>query len=167
MKKEIWKDIPNYEGIYQASNLGRIKSLLFNKEKILKTRLHPNGYELVNLKGKTYHVHYLVALTFIDNKNNYKEINHKNEIKNDNKVDNLEWCDRKYNCNYGSLPKQVGNRFSKKIAIIDKTGKERCYFESSMSAERVLKIDHSSIIKCCKGKVKTAGGYVWRYVDEI
>ena len=164
---EIWKDIPNYEGIYQVSNLGRIKSLLFNKEKILKTRIHPNGYELINLKGKTYRVHHLVAITFLDNPNNYKEINHKNEIKNDNCVSNLEWCDRKYNCNYGSLPKQVSKRFRKKIAIIDDKNNERCCFESAMSAERILNIDHSSIIKCCKGKMKTAGGYKWRYVNEI
>ena len=165
--KEIWKDILNYEKIYQVSNLGRIKSLLFNKEKILKTRIHPSGYELVNLKNKTYRVHYLVAQAFIPNPDNLPEINHKNEIKNDNRVNNLEWCSRKYNCNYGSLPKKVSKRFSKKVAIIDETGKERCYFPSASFAEEILNIDHSSIIKCCKGKIKTAGGYKWRYVDEI
>ena len=164
--KEIWKDIPNYEGEYQVSNLGRVKSLLFNKEKILKTRIHSQGYELVNLKNKTYKVHYLVAITFIDNPKGFKELNHKNEIKNDNRVENLEWCDRKYNCNHGTFPKKVSKRFSKKVAIIDDCGKERCYFQSSLSAEQTLGIDHSSIIKCCKGKVKTAGGYKWRYVDE-
>lgn len=165
--EEIWKDIPNFDGMYQISNLGRVKSLCNDKEKILKTRLHPTGYELINLREKTYRVHYLVAVVFLENPNNYTEINHINEIKNDNRAENLEWCTRKYNCNYGSLPKQVGKRFSKKVVIIDDEGRERCYFESSMSAERILKIDHSSIIKCCKGKVKTAGGYKWKYVSEV
>ena len=163
---EEWRDIPGYEGFYQASNLGRIKSTLFKKERILKTRKHPTGYELVNLKNKTYRVHYLIALTYIPNPQKYKEINHRDENKQNNKVENLEWCNRKYNCSYGSLPKKVGERFGKKIALIDEDRKERCYFESAMSAERTLNVDHSSIIKCCKGKMKTAGGYRWKYADE-
>ena len=167
--EEIWKDIPNYEGLYQVSNFGKVKSLLFKKEKILKTRIHPQGYELVNLKNKTYRVHYLVAITFIDNPNHYKEINHKNEIKNDNRVDNLEWCDRRYNCNYGSLPKKVAKRFARGVLLIDKKSKLEPImpFESAMMAEKLMGIDHSSIIKCCKGKQKTAGGYNWKYLDEI
>lgn len=167
MIKEIWKDIPGYKDLYQVSNLGKIKSLLFKREKILKTRVHPNGYELINLKGKTYKVHYLVAKTFISNPNNYKEINHKDENKQNNCVHNLEWCDRKYNCNYGSLPSNVAKRFSKKIAMLDDNNNAIIYFESSMAAERILGVDHSSIIKCCKGIVKTAGGYKWKYVEEV
>lgn len=164
---EIWKDIEGYESVYQVSNLGRVKSLQFKKEKILKKRVHPNGYELVNLKNKTFRVHTLVAKTFILNPNNYKEINHKDENKQNNCVDNLEWCTRKYNCNYGNLPKIVSKRFSKKIILIDNDDKNRIYFESSIEAEKLLGIDHSSIIKCCKGKTKTAGGYKWKYFDEI
>lgn len=166
---EIWKDIPEYEGLYQASNLGRIKSLLYGKEKILKTRIHPLGYELINLKNKTYRVHYLVAQAFIPNPNNLPEINHKNEIKNDNRVENLEWCSREYNCNYGNLPSKVSKRFAKAVMLIDERSEFQPImpFESAMMAERLMGIDHSSIIKCCKGKIKTAGGYVWRYVDEL
>ena len=166
MTEEIWKPIKGYENIYEISNFGRIKSLLFKKKRFLKTRIHPSGYELINLKGKTFRVHYLVAQAFIPNFKNYQEINHKDENKQNNKVDNLEWCSRKYNCNYGTLPKKTADRFGKKIAIIDNNGKERLYFSSAMSAERMLKIDHSSIIKCCKGKAKTAGGYQWSYVKE-
>ena len=162
--KEIWKDIPEYEGKYQASTFGRIKSLKFNREKILKMRLNPSGYKLINLENKTYRVHTLIAKTFIENPNNYREINHKDENKQNNRVDNLEWCTRKYNCNYGNLPKKVAIRFSKKVALVDNTNKCRLYFKSAMEAERILNIDHSSIIKCCKGKVKTAGGYKWKYI---
>lgn len=165
---EIWKDIKQYENIYQVSNLGRIKSLLFNKEKLLKTRIHSKGYELVNLKGKTFKVHRLVAQAFIPNTNNYNEINHKDENKLNNCVNNLEWCNRKYNCNYGSLPKNVANRFSKKIVLIDEMSKYKpiVVFPSAMEAERLMNIDHSSIIKCCKGKIKQAGGFIWKYADE-
>jgi len=164
--KETWKDIPNYEGLYQVSNLGKVKSLLFNKEKILKTRLSTKGYELINLKGKTFRVHTLVANTFLSNPNNYKEVNHKNERKADNNVDNLEWCSRKYNCNYGSFPKQVCKRFSKGVAIVDEKMQPILRFSSALGAEKALHIDHSSIIKCCNGKLKTAGGYVWRYLGD-
>lgn len=168
MTKELWKDIDGYNGLYQISTLGRIKSFHYGKEKILKTRKHPSGYQLVNLKNKTFRVHYLVAKAFLENINNYKEINHKNENKSDNSVDNLEWCTRKYNCNYGSLPKKVANRFSKKVIMIDEESEYKpiVVFPSAMDAERMMKIDHSSIIKCCKGKIKQAGGFVWKYADE-
>ena len=167
--KEIWKDIEGYEGFYQVSNFGKVRSLINKQIKILKTRVHPNGYELINLKGKTFRLHYLVAKTFLENPKKYKEINHKDENKLNNRVDNLEWCNRKYNCNYGSLPEKVGKRFSKKILLIDVNSKYKsiCPFPSAMEAERIMGIDHSSIIKCCKGKIKTAGGYVWRYIDEL
>ena len=166
---EIWKDIEPYKNIYQVSNLGRIKSLLYNKEKILKTRVQPRGYELVNLKGKTFKVHRLVAEAFVLNNNNYNEVNHKDENKLNNYANNLEWCNRKYNCNYGSLPKKVGNRFSKKIIMIDEESENKpiVVFPSAMEAERIMKIDHSSIIKCCKGKVKQAGGFTWKYEKEV
>ena len=166
MAKEIWQPIIGYENEYEVSNLGRIKSLLFNKEKILKTRRNCKGYELVNLRGTTYRVHTLVAKAFVENPFGFTEVNHKNEIKYDNRAINLEWCNRKYNCNYGSFPQKTSKRFSKKIAIVDENGKQIISFSSAMSAEIALKIDHSSIIKCCKNKMKTAGGYHWVYVSE-
>ena len=166
---EIWKDIAKYEGIYQVSSLGRIKSLLYGKEKILKTRKSKQGYELINLKGKTHRVHTLVANAFLQNPNNFKEINHKDENKCNNKAENLEWCSRKYNCNYGKLPSKVAKRFSKAVMLIDEKSELQPImpFESAMMAERLMGIDHSSIIKCCKGKIKTAGGFTWRYIDEL
>ena len=103
---EIWKDIPDYKGLYQVSNLGRIKSLYFGKERILKTHKDKYGYLISHLhnnsKGKTHFVHRLVALAFIPNPENYPMINHKDESRDNNCVENLEWCDCKYNLNYGS-----------------------------------------------------------------
>ena len=93
---EIWKDKKDYEGHYQVSNLGRVKSIKFGKEIILKQKIR-GGYYSVGLSKngivKTYYVHRLVAEAFIDNPNNYKEVNHKDECKSNNIVSNLEWCE--------------------------------------------------------------------------
>lgn len=114
--KEIWKDIPEYEGLYQISNLGRVKSLkrkiirqhnrvLPLKEKILKEQ-NMKGYKFIRLSKnnitKQYFIHRLVAINFIKNPFNYNEINHKDENKSNNKFNNLEWCSHKYNINYGT-----------------------------------------------------------------
>lgn len=109
---EIWKDIKGYEGKYQVSNYGNVKSLprtrkakfnsvSYKQEIILKPKTANNGYLLVNLyiesKRVMFSIHRLVALTFIDNPNNYPVINHKNGIKTDNRVENLEWCTQSHN----------------------------------------------------------------------
>lgn len=122
---EIWKDIPGYEGLYMASTHGRIKSLdkyvvektgkkRFMKGKILKQQTTEDGYKAISLhkngKNKKYLVHRLIALTFIPNPNNYPCINHKIddfEHRSDNRVENLEWCDNKYNNNYGNHGKRI------------------------------------------------------------
>jgi hypothetical protein len=100
--KEIWKDIKGYEGIYQISNLGRVKSL--RRSKILKTRKTYDNYERVNLNyntvKKTYKIHRLVAQTFIDNTFNKQTVNHINGVKSDNRVINLEWMSFEENYNH-------------------------------------------------------------------
>lgn len=109
-KEEIWKDIPNYNEIYQASNLGRIRSVRHYDKlnrlwegKILTPQLDGRkNYLHVSLHHKPCQVHQLIAKTFIDNPNNYKEVNHKDENKQNNNVSNLEWCSRSYNNTYGS-----------------------------------------------------------------
>jgi hypothetical protein len=96
---EIWKDIKGYEGIYQVSNTGRIRSLLFNKQKTLKGSMNSEGYLTVRLKGKTYHIHRIVAETFIPNPDNKPEVDHINTDRCDNDVNNLRWVTRKENHN--------------------------------------------------------------------
>lgn len=126
--EEIWKDIEGYEGLYQVSNLGRIKSLeryvwnrfsyILVKERILKQSNDKYGYCIISLnknnKGKVFKVHRLVAQAFIPNSLNAPQVNHKDEDKKNNYVDNLEWCDSKYNNTYGTrIERIVRNRENK------------------------------------------------------
>lgn len=111
---EIWRDIPGYEGKYQVSNTGEIRSLKFGKIKILKQYTDKCGYNFLilseNGKRKNYFVHRSVAMTFIPNPNNLPQVNHKDENKANNCVDNLEWCSRKYNMNYGTRNERASKR---------------------------------------------------------
>ena len=159
---EIWKDIPNLKG-YQVSNIGRIKSLKFKNEKILKYFVNEIGYPTINLyegtKRKQYRVHRLVAQAFIDNPNNYPCINHKNEIKTDNRVENLEWCTIGYNNVYGTRLKNVAK--SKGIPVIClETGEE---FDSAKAAADKMGLHRTGISNCCKGIYKTSGRLHWRF----
>lgn len=163
---EEWKDIKGYESLYQVSNLGRIKSLNYNhtkKEKIMSLENNKSGYLRVALhlrkKQRHYLVHRLVAEAFIPNPNNYACINHKDENKQNNNIDNLEWCTHKYNNCYGS--KLLKSK--KPINQYDKNGNFLKSWSCSKEASNYLKIDSSTITKCCRGKKKTCGGYCWGY----
>ena len=168
---EIWKDISGYEGLYQVSNLGRVKSLDYNhtgREKIMKPSVDKNGYLYVcfrkNGVKKWYKLHRLVAQAFISNPNNYPQVNHKDENPFNNFVNNLEWCDAKYNINYGTRTERVAEKKSKQVLQIDKnTNKLIAEFPSLTEVERQFGISKSSISKCCKGKLNTAGKYKWQY----
>lgn len=165
---ENWKAIDGYEGLYQVSNLGRVKSLKCGKERILKPRKHTGGYLLVNLHKdgyqKTVKIHRIVAEAFIPNPNNLETVNHKDEVKTNNTVGNLEWMSRKDNINYGTHNKRAGEAHSKQVQMFDKfTGELLGTFPSLMKARRVTGIAQQHISSCCLGKLKSAGGYVWRY----
>ena len=177
---ELWKDIVGYEGLYQVSNFGRIRSLdriikrpkmgdFFKKSQIIKNKIY-KGYFSVQLSKqgitKNHKVHRLVAQAFIPNPNNYKEVNHKDENKENNCADNLEWCTHKYNMEYGTWvnrrEKKINRSYcSKKILQYDLEKKYIKTWDSISMAQRELNINHIS--SCCSGKRKTAGGYIWEY----
>lgn len=161
---EEWIPIANYEGLYEVSSLGRVKSLRNGIERILKLQTNTFGYLFVILcnrgNRKTITVHSLVAQAFIPNPHHYKEINHINEDKTDNRVENLEWCDRKYNINYGTRNQRV----SKQVYQLDKNTNEIInVFPSAKEIERQLGFAQGNISLCCNGKISTAYKYKWRY----
>ena len=153
-------------GLYQVSNYGRVKRLAYTrkiqkqtmtfKDKILKPILHKNGYLMVSLsknnKQKIYSIHRLVAQAFIKNLKNYKYINHKDENKANNNVDNLEWCNNTYNLNYGTRNERASRSLSKKVKCIE-TG---LIYDSMTKVEKQLKIAHNSISKVCLRKTKNS-----------
>ena len=173
---EQWKSIAGYEGIYEVSDLGRVKSLKHGKERILKPGKDRGGYLQVVLykdgKKKMLLVHRLVADAFIPNQNNLDTVNHKDEVKTNNVASNLEWMSQKDNLNYGTRNKRASESkinhpsLSKKVQMLDKkTCELLATFPSTMEAERVTGIDQGSISQCCNGKYKSTGGYIWMYIQ--
>lgn len=156
--KEVFKDIAGYEGKYQVSNLGHVKSLKYGKERILRPGKNGDGYLHVilckNGKPKKYKVHRLVTQAFIPNPDNLPCVNHKDQNKKNNKASNLEWCDNQYNVRY-SIAKKIGCFKDGKLikvydAVID-VDKDGFY--------------HENVSKCCKGKLKSTSGYQWKYIN--
>lgn len=117
-------------------------------------------------KRKWYRVHRLVAQCFIPNPNNYKEINHKDENPSNNCVDNLEWCDRSYNINYGDRNKKVALKRNKSIIQFDKNNNFIKQYNSITEVVNLFEFDRSNIIACLKGRIPTAYGYKWKYADD-
>ena len=187
---EIWKDIKGFENRYQASNLGRIKTLIFKnnkyeikREKILKQYLGNNGYlriGLTNNNGKrnTYYVHRLIAETFLEKNENQLVVNHKDEDKTNNNVENLEWITKKDNILYSfNLHKErikamqtkeaTENRikhFRKPVMQLDKNNNIINIFDSVISASKYTGFDKSTIANCCRNYYKQAYGYNWEYI---
>ena len=168
---EEWKDIKGYEGLYQISNTGLVKRILSIKcktERILQQGTQKTGYNYVNLsknnKTCTKRVHRLVAEAFIPNPLCFSEVNHKDEDKSNNNVENLEWCTREYNLNYGARSKKFSRTRGKAVQCIE----TKHIYSSARSASRDTGIYQSSISRCCNKEYgfKTAGGYHWEYVKK-
>ena len=174
MENEIWRDIPGFER-YQVSSLGRVKSL--RKTVTIMSPSKSSRYCQVTLykNGKRHYrkVHRLVAEAFIPNPDNLPCVNHKNEDKTDNRVDNLEWCDAKYNNNYGYRSMKMAQSLSgkdiplkyKAIEQLDLDGNiVRTYQAIKQVAD--YGYNQSTICNCCKRKTKTAYGFYWRYKEK-
>lgn len=171
MVNKIWKEITNYPN-YKVSNTGEVKSLNYNhtkEEKVLSPLMLKSGYKmvvLVNNSGrKHFLIHRLVAEAFIPNPNNLPQVNHKDENRINNRVDNLEWCSCSYNINYGSSNSKRANRLSilkrKRVKQLLLDGTIVRVFNSVIEAESIVKI--KGIGRCCNGQRLTAGGYKWEW----
>lgn len=172
--KEIWKDIDNYEGYYQVSTVGRVRSLARNTHnqykngKIMTLVSNNKGYPMVGLcKNKTYRrylVSRLVAQAFIANPNNLPQVNHKDENPLNNRVDNLEWCTRIYNMNYGTQTKRAHDKTKIKVKQYTLDGTFIRTWDSIREAGLFYKTSHIS--DCCNGIRKQTKGYIWKYNNK-
>jgi hypothetical protein len=175
INKEEWKDIKGYEGLYKISNSGRVKRLgkwvnagngYYAKEKILKNYKKDNGYLVVGLtinsKEKRFYIHRLVSQAFIPNPNNYPCVNHKDETRDNNNIDNLEWCTYEYNINYGSRREKFCKAMSKAIYQYTKNMGFIKKWESGKECKR-NGLTSDIITKCCKGEQKFYRNCIWSY----
>lgn len=169
---ESWRNIEGYDGLYQISNLGRVKSLK-PKERVLKNILGKNGYYVVSLykdkKEKRVLVHRLVAETFIPNLSNKPVVDHINTIKTDNNVNNLRWATIKENNNncitkkrFSEAKKSKPSNVSKRVKQYSKDGEYIKTFNSAEEAQRELNISHH-IGEVCNKKLRSCGGYIWEW----
>ena len=182
-KNEVWKDVEGYEGLYQVSNFGRLKSFKVNNEpRILKNTNKKGWYFTIVLQGKnkptkTDRIHRLVAKLFLENPNNYPEVNHKDMNKQNNAVSNLEWVSRKQNVSHAVKNKPsmiIGmnhyNKFIKTTPIIQKTI-DGVFIETFINAKEAsdkTKVCHRNILQVAHKTEyrpgltrKQAGGFIW------
>lgn len=176
---EVWRTIP-IDGLenYQVSNLGNVRNVSYKgtgRIRNLSACTDKDGYSVVCLtkhKGKqrNYRVHRLVAEAFILNPKNYDQVNHRDEIKSNNMVENLEWCDCSYNNNYGTRNARLGkskiNTNCKPICQCDLCGNVLRVWPSMSEINRRFGFDTGLIAKCCLGTGNSAYGFKWKYDGE-
>lgn len=179
---EVWQDIPGHEGLYQASTYGRIKD-----GEHIKRLTQNNGYLCTMLQGKAFKVHRIIALTFLPSCQYLPCINHKDENKLNNRVENLEWCDHAYNNNYGTRNKRISEansgksktsehrenisralknnpKISRQVAQYDINGNLLNTFPSTREASRKTGVPFASVQACCAGKQKHSHNYSFEWV---
>lgn len=168
---EIWLPIKGYEGKYEVSSLGRVRSLNYHRTGQTKYMILQNdkyGYKCVPLrkngKLRLHKVHRLVAEAFIPNWFDEPQVNHIDEDKTNNHVDNLEWCDAKYNNNFGTTRERMVGKQSKPVLQLTKTGELVREWPSTMEAGR-NGFHQCEISLCCNGKRKSHKGYIWKYKE--
>lgn len=170
--KEVWKSIPGYEGLYQVSNLGRVKSLPRNttRGKVLSLQNRQNGYLCVclckNGVSKRENVHRIVAEAFLPHSDSNNVVNHKDENKHNNKVTNLEWTTQKYNLEYrDGIYKRAKSRSGFKNVLQIQSGRVVGIYHTLHEAARAVNGWPQNIWHCVHGKALTAYGYEWRYAN--
>lgn len=178
---EIWKDIDGYNGEYQISNLGRVKSFKSENSRILKQKTNNKGYKWValSLNGiqENVLIHRLVAKHFLDNHNGYKVVNHIDENPSNNRVSNLEWCTQSENTKKSTkfhkhyeMNKILCKTKNSKHKDTDSKVKQMLdgdvvkIFNNSLEVKRFLGFDQSFILSCCRNKRKSAYGYQWQFI---
>lgn len=175
---EKWKDVKGYEGLYEISNHGKLRN---SKKNIIKLQTI-NGYKRYllskNQKRKAFYIHRLVAEHFLEVPKGCNEVNHIDEDKSNNRVENLEWCNRKYNMNYGTRNKRSRETYLNNIkkGKIDTSNisKRQCkkvinlttgeIYESAKQASEMTGV--KKVSSCCTGKRKTVGGMIWSYLEN-
>lgn len=174
--QEEWKDIEGFEGLYQISNLGRVKSVDrvvirgTNSKPVCERVLKPGGgergsyYVILSKEGKPYtrYIHRLVATAFLPNPKNLPVVNHKDENPLNNIVSNLEWCTKSYNNSYNDLRIRAAVPKRKPILQYTKDGKFIREWSYSKEAAESLGLNWRAINDCCVGRLKTSGGYIWK-----
>lgn len=186
--QEIWKDVPGYEGLYHVSNLGRVKRLPYQligrtigkkkeyirefPERVMKATICANGYYRVTLSkdGKLYYkyIHRIVAETFIPNPDSLPCINHKDENRTNNNVNNLEWCSYSYNNSYGNarykFSKSYSINHSRAVEMLSLSGEKIREFSSVKEAAIFVGGTSTSIDRAIAKIRKTAYGYIWNLI---
>lgn len=180
MAEERWLPVAGFEGYYEVSDQGRVRSVdrvvkcrgrgMRNLPgKVRPTQKRPNGYLFVALSRdgikKQLSVHRLVASAFVPNPNELPMVNHIDEDKTNNACSNLEWCDAEYNANYGTGKNRSSDTRAIPVVAVSDLGKVLARFRCAADAERMTGIHRSDISACLHGRIKTAGGYRWAYAD--